>query len=167
MEKLHPGVKWSFRIGTYIFLIFLGTFLSFFIFVPLFVVLGGYASLIGIIFWLVFVIGLGEIYTQLAYKNWKYEFTSTNLKVERGVIWKRYSNIPYERVQNVDITRGIIARILGYSSVHVQTAGYSGGYGRGGRRVMPEGYLPGVNIEKAEKIREFLIKKITHKSSGL
>ncbi len=128
--------------------------------------MGGTGILILIIFIIIFTIVASEIYARLAYKNWKYEFTPTNLKIERGIIWKRYSNIPYERVQNVDIYRGILARILRFSSVMIQTAGYSVGYGRHGR-VRPEGYLPAVGMEEAEKIRNFLIKKIVKSKGGL
>ncbi|MBI2629879.1 PH domain-containing protein [Candidatus Pacearchaeota archaeon] len=96
-----------------------------------------------------------QLYITWFYNRWFYEFTPDNLKIERGIIWKKYSNIPYERVQNVDITRGIFARIFGFSSVNIQTAGYSG-YGGG---LMGEGFIPGVDKDEAEKIREFLMKK--------
>ena len=101
----------------------------------------------------------------MAYNRWFYEFTPTELKLERGIIWKRYSNIPYDRVQNVDIHRGIIARITGFSTVEIQTAGFHMSSGRhGGAR--SEGHIPGVSIEAAEKIREFVMKKISHRSKG-
>jgi putative membrane protein len=99
----------------------------------------------------------------MAYNRWFYEFTDTQLRVEKGIIWKRYSNIPYQRVQNVDITRGIIARICGFSSVNIQTAGYSVPANARGHS---EGYIPAVDVKEAEKIREFLMKKINKKSSS-
>jgi len=97
----------------------------------------------------------------MAYNRWFYEFTPTNLKLERGIIWKRYSNIPYERVQNIDIHRGILARILGFSTVDIQTAGFH--MVSSGRRGMSEGHIPALSIDNAEKIREFLMKKIGRK----
>jgi len=39
----------------------------------------------------------------MAYTRWLYEFAPTNFKKEMGIIWKRYSNVQYNRVQNVDI----------------------------------------------------------------
>ena len=176
MNKLHPGVRWLFRLRGYsvfipifIFTIFFsigiasemdnfgvfGFLAPFLIFVPIFII--------------PFII-IVEIYARMTYNRWLYEFGADGLKLERGIIWKRYSNIPYERVQNVDITRGIIARMCGFSSVNVQTAGYSGPRSSGLSvnripigRMHSEGYIPGVNIQEAEKIREFLIKKITKK----
>ena len=111
--------------------------------------------------YIVAIIIVAEIYARMAYNRWFYEFTEDNLKIERGIIWKKYSNIPYERVQNVDITRGIIARLCGFSSVNIQTAGFS--YSpKGG--AMSEGYIPAVDMGEAEKIREFLMKKISKNS---
>jgi len=174
MEKLHPGAKWLFRVRGYFGALFLLIFFSWFLFPIIgligFLFLGAEALvgifLIGVFVYILLIIIIAEIYARMAYNRWFYEFTDDNLKIERGIIWKRYSNIPYERVQNVDIHRGIIARICGFSSVNIQTAGYSYA-GRG----MPvsEGYLPAVNIEAAERIREFLMKKISKKgrSQGL
>jgi membrane protein YdbS with pleckstrin-like domain len=156
MEKLHPGVKWSFRLGGYALMIFV-FFFSFAFAIAGTQFLGGIFLVLYLILFLLALIILPEIYAQLAYHNWGYEFTKTNLKIEKGIIWKKYSNVPYERVQNVDIQRGIIARIFGFSTVNIQTAGYSG-YPRG--PVRSEGYIPGVSIEKAEKIRDFVISRI-------
>ena len=101
-----------------------------------------------------------------AYRNWKYEFTHDSLKIEKGVIIKKYKSIPYERIQNVDITRGILARIAGFSTIDIQTAGYSAYAAKGGVG-QSEGHLPAVSIEGAEQIREFLMKRITHNKQGL
>jgi membrane protein YdbS with pleckstrin-like domain len=103
---------------------------------------------------------IGELYSRLAYKNWKYEITSRELKLERGIIWKKYSAIPFERVQNIDIHRGILARIIGFSTLNIQTAGY---HHPGSSGAVSEGYIPAVSVEEAEKIRDFLIKKIGKK----
>lgn len=171
MEKLHPGAKWVFRIRGYFGALFLLIFFSWFLF-PIIGALGvlvfglqaGIQAIVliilfGFFLYIFLIIIIAEIYARMAYNRWFYEFGGDNLKLERGIIWKRYSNIPYERVQNVDIHRGILARMLGFSSVLIQTAGYSG-YGRGSRG-FSEGYLPAVSMEKAEKIREFLMKKIS------
>ena len=163
MQHLHPGARWLFRIGAYFFFLFLAIFSSVFFGFVVLAFLGGYGILILILFIISFTIICGEIYARLAYKYWKYEFTPTNLKIERGIIWKKYSNIPYERVQNVDIQRGIIARLFGFSSVNIQTAGYSYS-SRGIPR--SEGYLPAVSVEGAEKIREFLMEKISKRGGG-
>ena len=163
MKKLHPGAKWIFRLGAYAVLIFLGFFFSVWGAAVLSIFFGGTGAIITFILsYIIFIIVFGEIYARMAYNRWFYEFTEHGLKLERGIIWKRYSNIPYDRIQNVDVRRGIIARIIGFSTVDVQTAGYSG-YGNG--RGMSEGHIPAVGIAEAEKIRDSVLKKITGKRS--
>ena len=173
-KQLHPGARWLFRIKGYLGAIFLVLFLSWFI-IPLLVIVfkfllgasAGSMFAIGaiiVLIYLLLVIAIAEVYAKMSYNRWFYEFTPDNLKIEKGIIWKKYSNIPYERVQNVDITRGIIARIFGFSSVNIQTAGYSF-VARG--IPVSEGYIPAVSIEEAEQIREFLMKKISKSKAGL
>jgi len=172
MKQLHPGAKWAFRVGGFFGSLFLVFFLSMFfggILVSVVIKDGNFAisSLFSyILFGLIFLIVLTEVYARLSYKFFKYEFTGDQLRVEKGIIWKKYSNIPYQRIQNVDIARGIVARICGFSSVNIQTAGYS--MPTNGRGASSEGYIPAVSIEEAEQIREFVIKKISKRNgSGL
>lgn len=172
MNKLHPGAKWNFRIGGFFSFLFVSFFLSMFFgglivsiamkgdfrFNPIIFVYAFFAVFLLVIF--------TEIYARLSYKFFKYEFGSEQLRIEQGIIWKKYSNIPYQRIQNIDITRGIIARLCGFSSINIQTAGYS--MPMNGRGAHSEGYIPAVSRSEAEKIREFVIKKISKKqNSGL
>jgi membrane protein YdbS with pleckstrin-like domain len=175
MEKLHPGAKWIFRLRTY-----WGLIILLIVLVPMGIGLLLESAIAGgaskwafnallpfmlIIFFLTII--SAEIYARLAYKFWKYKFTQRELKIEKGIIFKTYKSIPYERVQNVDIHRGILARMLGFSSVSIQTAGYSGGYHRGHGRSMSEGHIPAVSAEHAEEIRDWIMKKIVGKNSGI
>lgn len=172
-KQLHPGAKWQFRVGTYVLMLFLcffiGWLLSFALVgigVLLFASKAGaviFGIILSIFVYLILTIIIAEVYSTMAYNRWFYEFTDEQLRLERGIIWKKYSNIPYERIQNVDITRGIIARLCGFSTVNIQTAGFS--YTpKGGAST--EGYIPAVPIEEAEHIREFVMKKITKRGRG-
>lgn len=87
------------------------------------------------------------------YNNYKYRLTDEGVKIERGIIWKKYITIPHEKIQNVDLVRGIIARILGLSDLHIQTAGYSG-------RMPAEGRIPGLDPRVAEGLKEDLLAKM-------
>lgn len=104
-------------------------------------------------------------WAKLTYRFWLYDITEDAYKMEQGVIWKRYVSIPYERIQNVDIHRGVIARLLGLSELRIQTAGFGGQQGRWG--AFSEGKLPGIDKEKAEQLREELISKVKGKKQGL
>jgi len=95
-------------------------------------------------------------WAKLSYKNYKYKLRPEGFYKEYGVIWKKYVTIPYSRIQNVDIYRGLIARLLGLSDLHVQTAGMSFTGKRGSRA---EGRLPGLSIKDANMIRDELIKR--------
>lgn len=166
MERLHKGAKWKFRVESYfgLILFYLFFFIPFFIGVKQ----GGLSSSIlwlslGIL--LCFIL-IAEVFVHLSYKNWGYEFAHDSLKIEKGVIVKKYKSIPYERIQNVDVTRGIVARIIGFSTIDIQTAGYSAYAAKGGMG-QSEGHIPAVSMKEAEKIREFLVKKITGKKQGL
>lgn len=164
--KLHPGARWQFRVGGYVLFGFIGMFLLVILLKVFFalreIALGqtpvGLAlalSFLSFIFiYIPLVIIVSEISARMSYNRWFYEFTDEGLRLERGIIWKRYSNVPYERIQNVDVSRGIIARLFGFSSVVIQTAGYSG-------VLSSEGYIPAVEMRQAEQIRAFLMKKIT------
>ena len=169
-NKLHPGAKWVFRIRSYLGFLFLGFFIGMWVFALLrgFDLLSdsilSYILFI-VIFSIVFVIIFSEIYTRMAYNRWFYEIGHDDIRLERGIIWKRYSNIPYERIQNVDIYRGIIARMMGFSTIMIQTAGYSGYGRRGGGGA--EGTIPAIGMKHAEEIREFVLKKVKGKKQGL
>src|SRR3989344_9324886 len=163
MNKLHKGARWHFRFTAYLILIFLLFFVAWFI-LPAIIILFKFivgefsvlTILLSIFVYFLLILIVGEIYTRLAYNRWFYEFTDDGLRLERGIIWKRYSNIPYERVQNVDVHRGVIARIFGFSSVLIQTAGYSA-------QAYAEGVIPALGIDQAEQIRTLVMKKITHR----
>ncbi|MEK6890548.1 MAG: PH domain-containing protein [Nanoarchaeota archaeon] len=166
MERLHLGAKWQFRVGGYFLFGFFGIFFGIWVIAPivgfLFTLTGSSASsilviiLLSILGYILFVIVASEIYARMSYNRWFYEFNDDGLKLERGIIWKRYSNVPYQRIQNVDVRRGIIARMFGFSSIMIQTAGYSA-------QLSSEGYIPAVETNQAEKIRAFVMKKITRK----
>lgn len=155
MKKLHPGARWDFRIAGYIWAAILSVAVLWFVrsdTVSFFSSIFGSNLPVNLIYLLV-IIFVGEVYARMAYNRWFYELKEDSLRLERGIIWKKYSNVPYERIQNVDIYRGIIARIFGFSMVMIQTAGFSG-------QANAEGTIPAVGVKEAEKIREFVMKKV-------
>ncbi len=104
-------------------------------------------------------------WSTLIYKNYKYELRADGFRKEHGVISKKYVTIPYERIQNVDIYRGLLSRILGLSDLNIQTAGMSttvGSYGGGS-----EGRLPALDPKVAEELRDELVARARGKSQGL
>jgi len=158
-QSLDPKAIWIFFFQ-YIFLAF---FISLFFLLPLFI----FSSILTILLVFALLIIIFYYWAKLTYRFWKYEITEDAVRIERGVIWKKYISIPYERIQNVDIYRGVLARILGLSALNIQTAGYSGGGGRYGVLVTPEGNLPGISVDMAEQLRDDLVKRAKGTRQGI
>ncbi len=172
MKQLHPRAVWVFFFSRIIAWIFIGGFLA----------VQGAAILSNISnksiedftagsffgwFILIFVILIiiAYIVARLTYHFYRYELTDGEYRAERGIIWKRYISIPYERIQNVDIYRGVIARLLGLSDLQIHTAGYGAA---GASKLGSEGRLPGISREDAEMLRDELIRRAKQsKNQGL
>ena len=170
MQQLNPKAVWIFFFQFIIGGVFLLFFLTMFItpmlaeemadkeFSPYF-----WIFKVALIFGLYLI--FCYVWAKLTYRFWLYDITEDAYKMEQGVIWKRYVSIPYERIQNVDIHRGVIARLLGLSELRIQTAGFGGAQGKWG--AWSEGRLPGIDRERAEQLREQLISKVKGKKQGL
>lgn len=167
MKRLHPKAVRLFFIENILWLLFLGLMLGL-VAVPalLGITKGNTAFLFNlwppVLFFLIFIPIFSYFLAKLSYRFYKYGLTSEGIKIEKGVIWKRYITIPYGRIQNVDIYRGPLARFLGLSDLQIQTAGYSYGKSRS-----TEGRLPGLSPKDAEALRDKLVKKIGSKPQGL
>lgn len=171
MQKLHPKAVWIFFIrsiwGGLLLFIVIATF-----------VIGllsrmlkeSFSLKLTYLWWflliLVFYVIFCWIWAKLTYHFWRYQLTEDAFKKEYGVISKKYVSIPYDRIQNVDIYRGIIERIFGLSHITIQTAGY-GAIGGESRGFGGEGYLPGLDKNVAEELRDELIRKAKGTKQGL
>jgi len=166
MKQLHPRAVWLFFIKNFIFwFIFLGLVAYFTSGWTLPKIAktadpwGTILKIIGIV--ILFDIIWSYIWARLSYHFYKYELTDREFKKEYGVISKHYVAIPYDRIQNIDIQRGIWARILGLSELYIQTAGEGG-------TAIAEGRLPGLFKEDAERLKEELMNRINLlKNQGL
>lgn len=161
MEKLDPKVVWIFFFRFLTAGLILALILGYFFRIFIMAINFAFAWLIIILFAVIGIFG-SYGWAKLSYNAYKFELTEETFKKEHGVICKRYISIPYGRIQNIDIHRGILARILGLSDLMIQTAGYAGAYPGD-----PEGRLPGLSKEKAEAIREELIRRAKEAKSGL
>lgn len=164
MQQLHPKAKWLFFWRFLLSWILSSWLLS----LMAFVVVGRLSEALSLessIFSFakaIFILFLGLVlpspflafpWASWTYNNYKYQLTDEGVKIERGIIWKKYITIPHEKIQNVDLVRGIIARFLGLSDFHIQTAGYSG-------RMLAEGRILGLDPRVAEGLKEDLLAKM-------
>lgn len=178
MRKLHPNAFWLFFIQYVLRYIFLTFFLCFcfipFIFKGVFEYFTGEGSRVlllafgGFGVFATIVLFLCYTFAKLTYDNYLYELREDGFYKESGVITKKYVTIPYERIQNVDINRGILARILGLSDLQIQTAGMSASFNKyGAYAVGAEGRLPGVSQQEAVAIRDDIVKRARGQRSGV
>ncbi|EMA36657.1 PH domain-containing protein [Halobiforma nitratireducens] len=70
-------------------------------------------------FGFLFGIGYGVAY----YYRFGYEVTTDTVDVSSGVVARRSREIPYRRIQNVDIRQSVFQRLFGLATVSVETAG--------------------------------------------
>jgi putative membrane protein len=64
---------------------------------------------------------------ELAYvRRFEYTVTEDTFDIASGVLSRRAREIPYERVQNVDISENVFQRLLGLAELRIETAGGSG-----------------------------------------
>lgn len=89
-----------------------------------------YIALIGgfIVFaWLLSFFG-----TLFNYGNFKLEIKEKEVVISRGIFEKKRSTVPFNRIQAIHISEGIIRQPLGYASLHLESAaGYGDDKGTG------------------------------------
>jgi putative membrane protein len=67
--------------------------------------------------------GLGVGYGLVYYARFEYAITPDTFDVSSGVFARRSREIPYRRIQNVDVRQGVVQRLLGLAVVTIETAG--------------------------------------------
>ncbi len=99
------------------------------------------------------VLGLAALmallWPALRYQHFNYSVREHDLLVERGVLVRRKSSIPHNRIQHVDTRQGPIERLFGLSSVAVYTAA----------GMSADGSIPGLASDQAEAIRDELARR--------
>ena len=86
---------------------------------------------------------LGIALTVARYRAWRYEVRDDSLFLERGVVTRIRTVVPYVRIQHVDVSRGPFERALGLASVVVYTAGSRGA----------DVTIPGLTPERADDLQ--------------
>jgi len=79
----------------------------------------------------------------LQYLRFSYRISQKQIVIQKGVFNRKNRSIPLERVQNIQVERNLVARLLGVARIKIVTAGSSS----------TEGTLEYVGLEEAHKIR--------------
>jgi uncharacterized membrane protein YdbT with pleckstrin-like domain len=174
MKRLDPKAVWLFFISFVLKSFFIVLFFPVWAFLILGDIAGNkevYIFDFLVWYWVIVPVFIVICYAWARLSNYyyRYELAESGFRKESGVIYKRYVTVPYDRIQNVDIHRGIWARILGLSDLQVQTAGASASVSRyGAMGLSAEGRLPGLSKEVAEQLRDELVERARHsRNQGL
>lgn len=78
------------------------------------------------------------------YLRFRYALTPRELLIESGVLTHRRRSIPIDRIQNIQIERTLLARLLGLARVRIETAGSA----------ETEGEIAFVSLAEAQRLKE-------------
>ena len=78
------------------------------------------------------------------YRRWGYRTEARAIRIASGLLVRRETVVPYDRVQHIDVSRGPIERIFGVATLTLHTAGsYNSTVD-----------LPGLAIDDANRMRD-------------
>ena len=100
-------------------------------------------ALLGAVGLLVF----GIIATFLYWTRFEFRIGSDDIRVDSGIINRTHRSIPFDRIQDVEITQGPLQRLLGLARVTFETGGGSATAGA------EQGVLQAITLERANQIR--------------
>ena len=83
------------------------------------------------------------------WKWWRfsYRLDAQELRIASGILSRNIRSIPYERIQDVNLERGPLARMLGMARVRLETGSSGSG---------DEGVLDSVDLAEAERLRDVI-----------
>lgn len=83
----------------------------------------------------------------LYWRRFEYRVGDSEIRIDSGIFSRTHRSIPFDRVQDVDIIQGPVARLLGLAAVKFETGGSAG---------KDEGVLQAVSLDRAEALRELV-----------
>ncbi len=83
----------------------------------------------------------------LYWRRFSFRVGSDEIRIDSGIINRTHRSIPFDRVQDVDITQGPVARLLGIAKVKFETGGSAATKGE-------DGVLPAISLARAEALRD-------------
>lgn len=97
-----------------------------------------------LLFWI-----LSLIITKKAFPLKKYSLREKDIIYTKGLLWRKRTSIPFNRIQHAEIKQGPIERLFALHSLKVFTAGGDSS----------DLVIPGLSEENATRIKEFIMGK--------
>ncbi len=105
------------------------------------------AVLAGVVTVLVLVMVVASV--ALSYRYWTWSVHEDAIELTHGVVVRRHSVVPHHRIQQIDIERGPVERILGIATLVLRTAAAT-----------TDARIPGIGSEHSEQVRRALRERV-------
>ena len=92
------------------------------------------------------LLGVTLVFSWLRWRMFTYQVLPDELVISRGVLHRTRRSIPAERIQDVSLKQGLLARLVGLAEVRIETGG--------GEK--DEGRLDSVSLTEAHRLRALL-----------
>ena len=83
----------------------------------------------------------------LTWRRFEYRVGANEIRIDSGILSRMHRSIPFDRIQDVDISQGPFHRLLGLARVRFETGGSAGDK-------KDDGALAAISFARAEAIRE-------------
>lgn len=80
------------------------------------------------------------------WRRFEYRVGTSEIRIDSGILTRTHRSIPFDRIQDVDIIQGPIARLLGLATVKFET-------GSAGSAKNDEGVLQAISLKRAQQLR--------------
>ncbi|UED85614.1 PH domain-containing protein [Streptomyces profundus] len=90
------------------------------------------------------------------WRSWRYLERDDDLLIDRGVLWRQLTVVPYGRMQLVEVTSGPLERKFGLARLQLHTAAAA-----------TDATIPGLAPAEAERLRDRLTELGEARSAGL
>jgi hypothetical protein len=104
------------------------------------IVAAAVAGVVGIVF--------SIVWARLEWERWSWSVFDDSLELRHGVISRSASLVPFHRIQQIDLHRDPIERMLGLSTLVLRTAAATS-----------DAHLPGIDADRAEDLRHRLLAR--------
>jgi putative membrane protein len=84
------------------------------------------------------------------WRRFEFRVGAHDIRIDSGVLSRTHRSIPFDRIQDVDITQGPVARVLGLAKVTFETGGGSGHSGK------EDGVIQAIALQRAQELRELV-----------
>lgn len=91
----------------------------------------------------------GTVEAALRYASLRYGLEGERLVLRSGILVRQKRTIPLDRIQNIELKRGVLHRALGVADLEIETAG----------GVEPEARLSALSVEDAARLKVVLLRR--------